>query len=599
MLCGMTHLRIRNRQVLFVPVMLFAFLAGPVNSQQAGPGRGVTVDFVAVTANGEPVTDLKAGDVTIRIGGRDRSVTGLDFRRASGAGDAAAAPAAPAVPPPYSTNQGGRSTASVGRRVVIVVDNESLRAGTDRDVRASLDPIFKALGPGDSVSFASVPNDIFGIRLGSPAAAQAALEKFSAARPASHSDEDARCRTRDALTALRRIVEAVPEADQPLTVIFFSQGITSPGSGSSASNCQVSPDLYQGVGQALAMSRANLFVVQGDPSFTASSERTRGEQQGLESLAALSGGNVMRATPTGLARVLTDSSAFYVATVAPESNDRPGVVRLEVRSKREGVTIRSRSDVSLGGRPAGPGPGAGPGAGPGQKPPTVDVMVTTTAPFRDLGLRATAVSSRGQGENMAVLAMVETLEPGVKLTAMRAAMFDPATNKGFPVTATAEQLAARTISLPMAVPPGRYRLRVAAIDDKGRAGAVDHEVDTTLVPAGALKLGGMMLLAPRGENFSPVMEFSNEPEIGVYGEMYGALTAPVKAYVEVAQSLDGKPIDTIQVGGSQSNEPDKFILNAKVPIAKLPPGDYVVRLIVKMGDAPEGRLVRTLRKTGK
>jgi hypothetical protein len=80
MLCGMKHLRIRNRQVLLVPVMLFAFLAGPVNSQQAGAGSGVTVDFVAVNASGEPVTDLKASDITVRIGGRDRSVTNLELR---------------------------------------------------------------------------------------------------------------------------------------------------------------------------------------------------------------------------------------------------------------------------------------------------------------------------------------------------------------------------------------------------------------------------------------------------------------------------------------------------------------------------------------
>ena len=598
----MKHLRIRNRQVL-VPVMLVAFLAGPVNSQQAGAGSGVTVDFVAVNASGEPVTDLKASDITIRIGGRDRSVTNLELRRAGGgSGDAAAAALAPpaAAPPPYSTNQGGGSSSasSPGRRILIVVDNESLRAGTDRDIRASLEPVFKSLGPGDRVSFASVPNDIFGVGLGSPAAAQAALEKFTGGRPASHSDDEARCRTRDALTALRRVIEAAPRGDQPATVIFFSQGITSPGTTSSGSGCQVTPDLYQGVGQALAVARANLFVVQGDPSFTATTERTRNEQQGLESLAALGGGNMLRATPTGLSRVPSESASYYVATIAPESSDRSAVVRLEVRSKREGVTIRSRSDVSLGARTGAPAAG-GPAAGP-QKPATVNDMVTTTAPFTALPLRTTAIASRGQADKMAVFTMTEPIEPGVKLTALRAVLFDPATSKSaFVADANAQQLAARTVSLPMAVAPGKYRLRVAAVDDKGRAGAVDHEVDTTLVPAGALKIGGLMLLSPRGESFSPVMEFGSEPEIGVYAEMYGQLTAQVEARIELAQTVDGPAIDKAQVGGSQSNEPDKFILNGKLPIAKLAPGDYVVRMIVKMGDAPEGRLVRTLRKTGK
>src|SRR5690606_1221242 len=105
-----------------------------------------------------------------------------------------------------------------------------------------------------------------------------------------------------------------------------------------------------------------------------------------------------------------------------DNNDRPGVVRLEVRSKRDGVTIRSRSDVSLGSRPAGPAPGAVQG-----KPASVDEMVTTTRPYTALPLRATAVSSRGEGDRMAVLAMIETIEPNVKLTSLKAVLFDPAT----------------------------------------------------------------------------------------------------------------------------------------------------------------------------
>jgi hypothetical protein len=229
---------------------------------------------------------------------------------------------------------------------------------------------------------------------------------------------------------------------------------------------------------------------------------------------------------------------------------------------------------------------------------TVQEISTTTAPFTALPLRTTAITSRGQADRMTVFTMTEVMDPNVKLTAVRAVLFDAA-GRGTPVDATAQQLAARTVSLPMAVPTGKYRLRVAAVDDKGRAGAVDQEVDTTLVPAGSLKLGGLMLLAPRGESFSPVMEFGNEAEIGVYAEMYGQLNAQVEARLELAQTLDGPAIEKAQVGGSQSNEPDKFILNAKLPIAKLAPGDYVVRMIVKMGDAPEGRLVRTLRKTGK
>jgi len=66
--------------------------------------------------------------------------------------------------------------------------------------------------------------------------------------------------------------------------------------------------------------------------------------------------------------------------------------------------------------------------------------------------------------------------------------------------------------------------------------------------------------------------------------------------MEVAASVDGPALKTIQPGGQTTAEADKVLLLGEIPIADLKPGDYVVRAFVSLQGQPEGRVVRTLRK---
>jgi hypothetical protein len=189
----------------------------------------------------------------------------------------------------------------------------------------------------------------------------------------------------------------------------------------------------------------------------------------------------------------------------------------------------------------------------------------------------------------------------VKLTAATAVIIAPGASKAaFAKSATDKELAGKPLLLGLSADPGKYRVRVAATDDKGRAGAVDIDVDATLTPAGPLQIGQILLLAPRGESFAPQMQFSDEAEIAVMFELYGPVaTNKIGAKVDIASSADGKALVEGQVGGAPSNEPDRFQLNAKLAIGKLPPGDYVVRATVQAEGHPEGKVMRTLRKVAK
>src|SRR4051812_47231426 len=108
-----------------VSLALVVALSQAPAERAAGP----VVDFTAVQADGTPVPDLRAEDVEIRVGDRVRTIRAL--RRVSAA---APSPLNSAVRPPYGTND----TVNVGRRFILLIDQESLRAGREPLVRGAV-----------------------------------------------------------------------------------------------------------------------------------------------------------------------------------------------------------------------------------------------------------------------------------------------------------------------------------------------------------------------------------------------------------------------------------------------------------------------------
>ena len=555
-------------------------------------GGGLVVDFLAIGVNGQAVPDLKPADVSIKVGGKQRNVASLEFKKTDSGGGAPGAPAA-ALPPPFAVNGGGSES---GRSLLILIDNESLRTGTERAIRESLDQVLNQLGPNDRVAFHVAPRDTVQLGFGSGiAAVRAAVAKFAGIRPANPTDAETACRSRDTLVMLRTMMDALAGSEAPTSVLFISSGLTIAGNiGSNASGnrsaqsltCEVLTEHYTGVAAGVANGRVNLYVAQGDDSNT-------GRDNGLENLAGVgSAGGVLRAVPGGLTRILNENTGYYIATLQPDSSDKQGqMAKLEVRATREGVTARSRADVlmKMSGNRAG---------GKAMSPRE---MVATTAPFNDLQLRATAVAQRGANGKMAILALAEPVDPTVKLTQVSAILIAPGAPKAaFARTLEEKELAGRPLPIGLVADPGKYRMRIAAVDSTGKSGAVDYDLDASLTPTGPLMLGQVMLVGPRGEGFSPQLVFSNEPEIAAYVEIYGPVaTTKLAARIDIAATLDGKALAEGTVGGSGTNEPDKFNLNAKLPIKDLPPGDYVVRVTVQTEGGPEAKVTRTLRKIAK
>ena len=218
--------------------------------------------------------------------------------------------------------------------------------------------------------------------------------------------------------------------------------------------------------------------------------------------------------------------------------------------------------------------------------------------YRDLPIRSMAFASRNTGdEKMKVVAAIEPIDPAVALTSVVAGLYDgPKLIARW--TSKPEDVVNKPVMAALLVPMGTYRLRTSASDAAGHLGAVDESFSAQLTPAGPLKLSSLVLGAAKtGGGFAPQMEFSAEPAAIAYLEIYGGKpNMPVAGTVEVAETVNGPAVQTVQVQWGATAEPDKFNGFAQIALSSLKPGDYIVRAIVGVEGQPEGRVMHTLRK---
>lgn len=571
-----------RRHLVWSRAVLLSFLgAGAVGiaAQQPPPaGDGIVIDFVVTTSDGKPITDLKAEDVTLRVDGRQRTVRSLQFVE-SLAGGATAAP--PAMP--FGVNDAPDRS----RAVLFAVEDASINTNSGRLVRDTIVKFLESAPGNTRVGLVTLPQPTLRADLGSGSArAREIADKISGRAPASATTNDHTCRTRETLDALRGLLNAFAGADTPTTVLVFSGGLVGPtrATGQAGSGgCDLTTDHFQGVGRASSIGRAQVYVIHSNEGVTAQSE-------GLESLAGVTGGQVLRLNVTGegaIDRAMRETSAYYLATFDPDPKERDGQDhRMEVRLARQDAQLRARTSLTI---PKGDARGGKPGSTSPRD------MVKSTTAFRDLPLRVVAYTSRGSGDNVNIVIMAEPIDPATKLTAASAAIADAA-NKATTVSIEEKQLAARPVMTSLAGAPGTYRVRFAATDASGRGGAVDYTVNAELTPAGPLKMSGLVVAALKDKAMAPAMQFKDETTAIGYVEIYGQLTGQVSARMEVAATADGPALKTIQPGGQKTSEADKFLLIGEIPIGDLKPGDYVVRAFVGLQGQPEGKVVRTLRK---
>jgi hypothetical protein len=230
-------------------------------------------------------------------------------------------------------------------------------------------------------------------------------------------------------------------------------------------------------------------------------------------------------------------------------------------------------------------------------------MVRDLSGYRDLPLRAAAYTYQGTKPNdVKVVAVADIADDMATLVSAAFTLVDMQGHRAAEWDLSSAELAARPLVSAATVPPGPYRLRVAAIDTAGRRGAADFEFSATLVSALPFELGDLMLgLTGADGAFHPKLVFGDEASATGHLEIYslGAVPAQPTALsvaIEIARTSDGAALISVPALIGPTVDANRWIARGAVPIGAVPAGDYIVRAIVRVNGVVVGRVVKTVRK---
>lgn len=595
-----------RRHIVTATILSVAFAGGVSFAQQQKPPvaagerpQGLLVDFTAIAPDGSPITDLTAAEVAVRLNGRVRTIQSLRLMRTGDTANPAAAAAVSALPPPYGANT--RTSAITGRRVMVVVDTDSFRTGTEAPLRQAVSGLIGGLAPNDRVLLATLPYG--GVMVPFTAdhgRVRTALSTMAGQRAQTETGSDMACRTRRVLESLSGLLDTAPRDGTPVTVLFFTGGMAGPRrdalTGRAPGMCELPTRVFQTVGTSAAAARATFYIAHPDDIRSSSNNLGQGTigsdnpLEGIENLAGVTGAErlpLLGQGNTALAQVTRETAAYYVAEIEAEKEDFDGETRrLNVRVTRPNVTVRTRPAIAF---VSAPPMAARPTA------PTVHQLLLVSEEFAELPLRVAGFTMRGEDGKVKVIGVAETADPTAVLATAAMALVD---NAGRVVgQATATDAAEIPLATAMLVAPGTYRLRVAATDTTGRYGTADVEVVAGLEQAGPLQLSALTLGLSRHGGLTPKLEFGSEPmAIGSF-EIYGAPEAGMRlaATMEVARTADGPAIVQSRLA-VERGEGDRLVATGAIPIGALPAGDYIVRGVIAIEGGATAKVTRTLRK---
>jgi len=569
-----------------------AALAAAGFPSQEGGGHVVVR---AVTSDGTPVLDLNPGDVTLRIDGSERAIKSLELVRPSAgaaAGGEAPSPAASgSLPAPYTTNEAAGSAG--GREFLIAIDDDGIAPGRDSLVRGAVENLMSHLPSSDAIGVVS-------LRRGGPrlaptrdrTASNAALAKIVASGAVTESIVDFGCRTKAVLSGLASILDGAP-ANR--TILLFSAGVTPPtgeqireslGKRKDADEavCQVMQRDLDLVGRSAAASPAAVYVV-FVPEAVANTEHLRTGEAGLENVAGVTGGEMIRmvgSAGTAMNRIAETAGFYYLASF--EDRLPSEIRRVDARVNRDGVKVVARPV----GEPAGATTG---------KAGSPRDMIRVATVYRDVTVRAAGFASRQPGtKDLKVVALFEPEDPSVKLTAAMVGLFDEKGALKAQWTAQPAELLRTPVVAALAAPPGKYRMRVAATDASGRPGTTDADVMVELPDAAPLTHSHMLLGVGQG-GFAPKLAFTSADAAAIgFIELYGvSKDAKIDVTFEILKG-DGEVLGSGQGTVGAGPGDDARIAYGGFGVATLEPGDYTMRATITVDEKQAGVVTRTLRK---
>lgn len=601
-LCAM-HARSRRFVGLIIATAAACVGLSAQNPQTPRPERGadlLSIDFVAVTNEGYPIADLRADEIALRVGGRRRTVRSLQLIASADGSDPAAVNLAPA----FATNAGLRE----GRAFTLIIDDDSFRAGIEGPLRTAVDGFVTQLSDADRLSLVTMPYGGVKVPMTTDhSRVRTALSRLVGQASGTETGSEMACRTGRTLESLVGYLDTQGIREMPLNVMFVTGGLAAPRRDApvmlAPGRCELKIELFQQVGEAAGAARANFYVIQPGDMMVRGQRRDENIAgvgytgsddpiEGIEHLTGVTGGKMLHLTNDAdgaLGRVLRETAAHYRVTFDADRSDRSGrSQQLDLRLSRQGLEVRARPHITF------PRPEA---TRRTDLNPSAREMLGVTTIFRDLPLRASAYTAIEPGtKGLRIITLTEPVDPNTTFSTLVAALFDRDGKAVSQWSATAEELKGSPVIGAMPAEPGVYRLRIAAIDTTGRAGTADYEFEAETVQTGPLRLSSVILGLSRDGRFLPRLRFTTEPVAIGYLELEGAAAGtPISAALELARTTNGPALVTLPLSIEPAG-PNRYTARGALPLATLPPGDYIVRAMVAVQGHPTTRVIRTLRK---
>jgi VWFA-related protein len=604
-----------------------------------------SLDVSVVDDRGQPITDLKPEDFSVRIEGAVRRVTSAEFVALT---SNAAAPA-PAPPDGYSTNE----SSTGGRLIVIAVDEPNIRFGGALAISKAANAFIDRLLPSDRIAVTgfgrgspSTPFtadhdrtkraiarmvgqkeagklDDLGFNVGLAEAMQVdrgdlmQLESIKSREcqtmppgPATISCRDtvemqvrllaqnANRESDQTIVALREVLTGLRRIEGAKTLIFISEGFV-------LADTSVVVEL----GSLAAAARTSLYALRLDSQlFDISDPRLRrdpfadrhAQGQGLELLAGAARGTLFDVIGTGAAlfdRIESEISGYYLIGVESDPKDRDGkphAIRVDVQ--RRGAQVRSRRQMinASADAPAARSTRQAVGAAL-SSPLIVSALPLRVASFALKGPERDRVQVLIHADIGSDYAASKVVSAAYVISDKDGRMVD---NKAFdarllPIMSGVPS--ALQYKAGASLPPGDYTLKLA-VADGDRVGSIEHEIHAALPQAEpeGLAFSELMVGGPVdiGELLQPTIGYQiTFGAVHGYFEAYGPRSADVSVEYEIATDDRSPALINVDVPARPAGDA-RTIFSRVMPVHQLPPGKYLLRAVVSVKD----RAVQTLAR---
>jgi VWFA-related protein len=618
--------------------------------QQPPPSVRVAVDVVPVDVSiigndGKPVTGLTTADFSVDVDGRQRRLVSAQYVSTISEG----APAAPSQST-FSTN-----TARGGRLILFVVDRGNIAPGRGRQVTEAASRFLAKLTPADRVGLIAFPgagpnidftsnheivqkalpgltgladsfpttyrigiSEAMAIAQGDRTVLNVVIQRECASLPSPEERDlclrqvvtDANGiysgvseRTQTALATLRSIVERLSQTSTPKTIVYISEGLIleRPGDGAS-------------LAAAAARGHVTLYAIQvevfSSDASTAREPVTAGRDRALanEGLGVIAGSTRGIVVPAignadnAFARLALELSGYYLLGFEPESVDRDGKPhRIKVTVPgRTSVDVRARSQFLI--------------APPSSKTDDALLKETLEAPTlaTDIALKLATYTLRDPASDKLRILMAAEIDRGSNRDGRLALAYSLVDERGRLIDSQIDREVKTPVSpegvqkytgFILSGATGTHTLKIAVVDERGRQGSVEHSFRAELTQTGQIRAADLLLADDRTTSGSAAPVVGGEFTSGMvngYIELYADETDLLKnstVMFEVAADAQSRALDGAagRVQPATADAPNRRALEGSIPIALLPPGDYVARAVVSTDGRKVGQVTRPFR----